>query len=153
MEQRIIELEMGITQKAAYPDNLWSGGIGPCIAVGLWHKPSKSGYMIHDITLEAGLPALLQRAKEECGGLSGICAYAVGASQYYIPDNADEEDELAFLSHNRRFVEQTLYGKLKKNKVKIQWLAPFHVADLYLDMKKGFSVEIQRESDLRFSDH
>ena len=134
---------MGIPQKAAYPDILWSGGVGPCITVGLWHKSSKSGYMIHDTILDPGLPALLQRAEEECRGLSGIRAYAVGASQYYIPENADEEDELAFLSHNRRFVEQTIYDKLKKNKVTIQWLPPFHVADLYLDTKKGFSVKIE----------
>jgi len=134
MDQELIEIEMGIPRKAEYPDILYSGGVGPCITVGLWHPSQRVGYMIHDHDLDTGLPALLTDVERECKNLSDMQVCAVGASLYVdLPDTKEDMQEM--LKGSKDFVEKTLADKFSK--IQFHWLEPGHEAELYLDTMMG----------------
>lgn len=136
MDQQLVELEIGVAGRAAYPDILYSGGIGPCITVGLWHPSQRAGYMIHDHSLESTLPALLSGLEKEGKKLSTMHACVVGASLYVdLPDTREEMQKL--LQGNKDFVERTLGSKFPKKNLQFHWLEPHYEAELYLDTGLG----------------
>ena len=44
----IIKVGVCEMKKANYPDTLVSGGMGPCIAIGVYDPKTRSGYMMHE---------------------------------------------------------------------------------------------------------
>ncbi|MBU0470364.1 MAG: hypothetical protein KKA62_02615 [Nanoarchaeota archaeon] len=138
MEEKIIELEVGDIKAAASPKILYSGGLGPCVAVAAYDQKNKLGYMVHDPAPEATnhLRDFLQLVEEKSGNnfrdISGLVCYVAGGSLTGFECIGGENESI---QNSKRIVEQELSAKFRN--VKFSWSPLNHVAELYLNTANG----------------
>jgi chemotaxis receptor (MCP) glutamine deamidase CheD len=131
------ELEMDESGRVNYPNVISSGGLGPCIAVGIYDKKSRSGYMMHkagadnDKDLEVFLRDTLKSTTKEdlkvwvCGGVIDV-------------DDGDEADVQSARNHVINLIEEYF----EKEQVSINWAKPRTITELILNTETGkFTIE------------
>ena len=93
METEEIYVGMGDLKKALYPNILCSGGLGPCIAVAVYHPATRSGYMLHEH--HADIEAKIKEIQEDYRDLSdNLCGelYLYTSSGKFIVDTENLAD-------------------------------------------------------------
>ncbi|MEK6905862.1 MAG: hypothetical protein AABX24_05670 [Nanoarchaeota archaeon] len=131
MEVEEIEVGMGELKKAFYPNFLCSGGLGPCIAVAVYHPATRSGYMLHEH--HADIEAKIKEIKRDYRDLSRVRVYVTGNSLFSDFDAEQKAFERSF----RADVEKIISQYFNQRQTKIQWLADNHCGELYLYTSSG----------------
>ncbi|MBR9692270.1 hypothetical protein GOV06_05805 [Candidatus Woesearchaeota archaeon] len=125
-------------RKASNPDILKSGGLGPCIAIGVYDPNTKTGYMVHIPGMsDENLSKFLEVVKNDYPNLDDLIVEAFGAGM----DDCEDKEYHEYLKLDRKYVEKKL-SKLFKNLV-CDWLPNNCVGELILDTHTGeFDTEI-----------
>lgn len=129
-----MEIEQGQYGNVDFPDSIKSGGMGPCIAVGIYDKINEKGYMIHEANAHAN------RNMEEFLSLvhdntkpRNLKIYVTGACF----EKADDDNTIIQTKEARDYVESIIKKKFKGSKVKINWSINDSNTELELDTITG----------------
>ena len=146
MSPNVIKVEDSEMKKANYPDTLRSGGLGPCIAIGVYDPKSKSGYMMHEGNFQyEDLDGAIQVIERDYGDLSSLKVFATGNS---LSSYDDDEEQREYEIANRPFVEQILNKYFQASQLQIEWMPDDVTADLYLYTSNGeFDLVVERDGD------
>ena len=133
--QSDVQLSINEYKEVRSPQVISSGGLGPCIAVGVYHKSKKKGYMLHAArpSGSAITEQFLDLVVEQTKNSAALSVYICGSSVERI-DGEDGVDE-AF--EDREFVEDTVRQKLNTENIEINWASKDSTAELFLDSKNG----------------
>lgn len=130
-----IHVEQSQYKRTGAPHVLFSGGLGPCIAVGAIYM--KSGYMCHTYTdsMEE-LDRLLSDLKKDVKSFSKLQIYVVGASPSFDSDYEDAQsikEELADIQKRRdTTLEKIAHAGFQQNIRDIRWGSGNYVLELTL---------------------
>ena len=136
-----IEVEQFEMKKANYPDTLRSGGLGPCIAIGVYDPMTRSGYMMHEPHFQsADLDKNINEIRRDYGDLIRLRVFVAGNSL----DSDDDAKQREFNRSNRPYVEQTLKKYFQVSQLQVNWMPDDHIAVLSLDTSTGeFELDVQ----------
>lgn len=140
-------LQQGSFDQVNYPDEIRSGGLGPCIAVGIFHPSKATGYMFHAAAphLNTLLEEFLRHVVSETKNSKSLRIYICGAS---IEDE-DEEEEIEQATEARHYVESLVRKTLNTAKITISWAKDNVTSELILNTETGkFSEENINNSGL-----
>ncbi len=147
MEAEEIEVRMGELKKAFYPNILCSGGLGPCIAVAVYHPATRSGYMLHEH--HADIEAKIIEIKRDYRDLSRVRVFVTGNSLFSDFDAEQRAFERSFRADAERIINQYF----NQRQTKIQWLADNLCGELYLYTSSGkFIVDSEKVDDLCYEE-
>ena len=141
-KRKVIEVGTMESATAHSPDILYSGGIGPCIAIAIYDPYSKIGHMMHSpdfelVNLKEDIEKIVQQSKDP----SSLKVYAIGNSL----DSEDDEELQNFVLNNRILVEKTLKEIFGEHQLEIFWAPSDHICTLTLDILRGeFSTTINQ---------
>jgi len=66
-------------KKIKHPKKVASGGVGPCLALGIYNPLDKSGYIVHDVDPKANdLESQLKKIKKDYKDLTEVRVAATG---------------------------------------------------------------------------
>ena len=134
INQEDIEVDQFEMKKAHYPDILRSGGLGPCIAIGVYDPNTRSGYMMHEPHFQyAKLDEKIQKILRDYKDASRLKIFVAGNSLSSHDDNTQRGFEMS----NRPHVERCMKKYFQDSQVRIQWVPDDHCAELYLDTSTG----------------
>jgi len=105
--------------RAASPDILFSGGLGPCVAIAVYNPHIKTGYMMHEPNLgirRNSLKEFISAIKRETTNMLELKVCATGSSPFY-----DGEGLLIDCKESRRIAEDTIRKEFQKKNVRIEW--------------------------------
>ena len=141
MYQEDIKVEQLEMKKANYPDTLSSGGLGPCIAIGVYDPKTRTGYMMHEPHFQyPDLDGKINEIRGDYGDLTRLRVFAAGNS-LASDDDAKQRD---FERSDRPYVEQTLRKYFQDSQLQIRWMPDDHSAELFLDTSTGeFELDVQ----------
>src|SRR5688572_14731737 len=124
--------------QVSYPDEIRSGGLGPCIAVGVFHKSKKIGYMFHGAAPHQAtlFNEFLEHVVHETKNSKANIVWMCGAS---IEDQ-DEQEDLDDANEARDYVESTVRSTLKTNKIEVQWSDDNVTSELILKLETFLSI-------------
>ena len=125
--------------KGYSPDLIRSGGLGPCIAVGIYDYFSKSGYMMHEVDYSCiDFGSKIEMLKRDYGSLNNLKVFAAGNSIFSLDKLEQKDLELS----SRYFVEEMLVKYFPVGNIEFNWLDDDVVGELFLDTKTGiFSLD------------
>jgi hypothetical protein len=128
-------------KKANYPDTLSSGGLGPCIAIGVFDPKTRSGYMMHEPHFRSvDLDGKINEIRKDYGDLTRLRVFATGNSL----SSYESEGQRKFERSNRLYVEQTLRKYFRDSQLQIRWMPDDHNVVLFLDTSTGeFELYVQ----------
>jgi len=140
MYQEDIEVEQFEMKKASYPDTLSSGGLGSCIAIGVYDPKTRSGYMMHEPIFQyANLDEKIQEIKRDYGNLARLKLFVAGNSLSW-----DDAEQREFERSDRPYVERILRKYFQNSQLQIKWTPDNHIAELFLDTSSGeFDLDVQ----------
>lgn len=139
MHSEDIKVEPFEMKKANSPDILESGGLGPCIAIGVYDSKTKSGYMIHELDY-ADLDRKIREIKRDYCDLRRLKIFVVGNSLDSFGSKEQREYEIS----KRPCIEQTLRKYFQDSQLQIRWTPDDYCAELFLDTSTGeFKLVIQ----------
>ena len=143
METEEIYVGMGDLKKALYPNILCSGGLGPCIAVAVYHPATRSGYMLHEH--HADIEAKIKEIQEDYRDLSRVRVYVTGNSLL----SSDDAEQRVFERSFRADVEKIINLYFNQKQTKFDWLADNLCGELFLYTASGkFIVDSENLADL-----
>ncbi|MFH1456439.1 MAG: hypothetical protein ABIF40_05845 [archaeon] len=147
MESKEIEVNLMDMKKAEYPDTLLAD-LGPCVAIGIYHPETRSGYMMHEPHFQhTDLDGKIQKIQEDYGSLSRLRVFVAGNSLASDDNKKQREYERA----NRPFVEEVLKKYFQKSQVRIRWMPDNHSCGLYLHTSTGkFQLDVDDLNDLDY---
>lgn len=127
--------------KANSPDVLRSGGLGPCIAIGLYDPLTMSGYMIHDHHFsEADVIGFKRAVQADYVDLSRLHVVAIGAG---YSTAIEDQEERAITEAMRSEVEQSINNFFAGAQIYIEWTPDDKGNELFLDTLTGtFGIDI-----------
>jgi len=147
METEEIEVGMGELKKALYPNILCSGGLGPCIAVAVYHPATRSGYMLHEH--HADIEAKIKEIQRDYRDLSRVQVYVTGNSSLSSLDT----EQRAFERYFRVDVEKIINQYFNQRQTTFEWLADNLCGELYLYTSSGkFIVDTENLADLCYDE-
>lgn len=134
-----VYVEMFLMEKEFYPNILNSGGLGPCVAIGIYNPNERSGYMIHHpMPYKDNLNSFFKVIKKDYKNTSNLKIYVTGNS----PSETDDltQDEHYSL---RTLVEESIENNFESSKLRYDWTDDLNcITSLILDLEKEkFSVE------------
>ena len=132
---RTIEAESGKITFANDGDVLQSGGLGPCIAIGIYDYQKKCGHMMHEANwhVDANLDERIEEILKQVGDKKKLEIYVLGNSR----DTDDDNEMQEFVLENRKYVRCILLKIFQKKQIKFNWLTDDTVGDLILDTGTG----------------
>ena len=139
MEPQEIQVNQFEMKKAKIPHVLYSGGLGPCIAIGVYAPNKRIGYMIHQPHFSHGVNSknslldFIKKIREECMDLSGLKVFATGGSLDVLMNQEDNKN----LLEDRKFVTKELRKHFKESSLKIIWGEIDCATELFLDTSTG----------------
>ena len=139
-----IKVEFMEEDKAESPDVLRSGGLGPCIAIGVYDPLTKAGYMAHHQCFsEADLASFNRWVQSDCEDLARLHVVAVGAG--YADD---EEPDIQYITTaSRALVESTIKTFYAGAQIFIEWTPDDKTNELILNTLTGtFGLYITEET-------
>lgn len=145
MEPQIIEVEINEWEKASSPDVLYSGRLGPCIAIAVYNPKTHTGYMLHDSNPNLmGLTSdFFDIIKAENPDFSKMRAFIAGGDTSF--PGYDPRDAI----ESREYVERIVKEMFTRHKFKILWSPYGYAAELSLNTKNGrFTHTLIKTSDL-----
>jgi len=145
-----IDVEMFEMEKAECPDILASGGLGPCIAIGVYDLQSKSGYMMHDPQFEEeDLEERIKIIREDYKDLSRLSLFVAGnafSAGLELGKAGFKGIPRERIYASRELVINFLKKYFKDSQMKVQWLPDNYTGELYLDTSTGkFTFESSPE--------
>lgn len=139
MHSEEIIVEQFEMKKANFPDILRSGGLGPCIAIGLYDSKTRSGYMMHEVDY-TDLDRKIREIKRDYCDLRRLKIFVVGNSL----DSLGSEEQREYEISKRPHIEQILKKYFQGSQLQIKWMHDNHCAELFLDTSTGiFKLYIQ----------
>ncbi len=137
VEQREIVVGIDEFRKATCPDVLKSGGLGPCIAIGVYNPSDRSGYMLHEADPQTTnyLMEFLRTIEADYGGMDGLRVRVGGNSL----SNADTIDRSLreYQKCNRIYVKNTLLNYFERRRIIFRRAPDDNNCELVLDLQKG----------------
>ena len=103
----------------SFPDTIRSGGLYPCIAVGLLDTKFRRAYLNHESNPSQGdrMPTFLDGVLEKSAKVD-LQVYVTGA---IILDSDDDEDK-EYVLKNRKYVEDLVRKYFEDGQTRICWL-------------------------------
>lgn len=141
-----ISLSPGETGEAGSPTIISSGGLGPCVAIGVFDEVKLKGYMAHlqDPDQSDELDKFLNYALEETGNRT-LTVWVTGAAI----ENEDDDVMIDEIMATRKYVENELAERIPNSKLTIAWSSDNCINELYLSTSSGeFEVEKLRNDEL-----
>jgi hypothetical protein len=140
-EPEEIEVNMFDYKKAKAPDELYSGGVGPCISIGAIYQ--KKGYMIHEVSTYRGflknINKLFNDLKKDVKDKSKLQIYVIGGE---IGDDLEYGQDIEF---GRKTVLEKIAENGFNNCVReVRWCDNNHCQTLRLMLSEG-KAEIEDE--------
>ncbi len=145
--EEINEIEVGQFEfkKAYSPDVLSSGGLGPCIAVGVFDPLTRSGYIMHspgfkicEPEMEFNLFRIIEDYLGSSRDLSKLKVFAAGCAF----ERDDDLDFRKFKIDERAHAERILRNYFNDSQLTIKWTPNNHIAALSLYTSTGkFEVD------------
>ncbi len=124
-----------------------SGGLGPCIAVAVYHPATRSGYMLHEH--HADIDAKIKKIKDDYRDLSRVRVFVTGNSWL----SSDDAEQRAFEKSSRADVERIINLYFNQKQTKFDWLADNLCGELYLYTSSGkFIVDSENLADLCYDE-
>jgi|TARA_Y100000310_G_scaffold191260_1_gene191261 hypothetical protein len=134
MEPEVVNIEQMEMKKVNYPNTLWSGGLGPCIGIGIYDPKTRSGYMMHEPHFQyVDLDDKIRQIQEDYGDLSRLKVLAAGNSLA----SDDDAHQRNFEKSNRPFVEQTLRKYFGNSQLQIRWAPDDYWTEMFLETSTG----------------
>ncbi|QJD96121.1 hypothetical protein HH214_09655 [Mucilaginibacter robiniae] len=117
-----------------------SGRLGPCIAVGVYHKSSKKAWMIHHPNMDVDRPLedFLAKVSRGLKGIKTIQIYVTGCSIDGLDPTTDAKCRNA-----RSYVEAVLKSKYQLEQITISWGEPRDTTELVIDTELD---EVRKET-------
>jgi hypothetical protein len=114
-------------------DYISSGGLGPCIGIGILNKRKRTGYMLHytDFKNEDKLETVLYKIIQHLEDKNSLKIYVTGSSFSESDDDAERCEE------NRNYVKSALLSTFKRRQIIFDWLKPNQVTELIMDVDNG----------------
>lgn len=141
-------------KKAYSPDSLRSGGLGICIAIGVYDPQTSSGHMIHHFAFSnyfGELALFIHRLLQNYGDLSRLHVVAVGGARQTVGRYDEGLGEINDIDLNpqvlgsRSVVEDTIITYFANAEVYIEWTPLDGCRELYLETESGtFSIVSHR---------
>jgi hypothetical protein len=141
MNQKEIEVPMFEWRRVEYPDILKSGGLEPCIAIGLYDPETRSGYGYHYIpgSRYTELRKMIASARNVYHDLSGLAVFIGGNSL----DSDEDADSLESSLAERLRIRKLLGRYFKDSQIQVRWLPNDSSGELFLDTMAGeFRFEV-----------
>ncbi|MFA4875584.1 MAG: hypothetical protein WC956_03800 [bacterium] len=135
IKSRTIIVEMFTMEKASSPDVLYSGGLWPCVAIGIYDPRTKSGYMIHYVPHAAGLEKDLERVRQDFRESAPLRIYVHGNSQ--TSEVEDQEEKEFAIKVLRPHVLTALKQCFPDARITVRWLKDDYTGELYLNTANG----------------
>jgi len=148
-----VTLNQGESSQVSSPEVIASGGLGPCIAIGIFDSGKKIGYMIHEANAlhDGNIPAFLDTILEKSKS-KNLILYAIGGGM--IPktmDGWEYTNEEIFAA--RAYAQREIEKRFDPNNVTIEWNDSMSTVELYLDAGAGeFNIEILYPEDFNFEE-
>jgi hypothetical protein len=134
-----VNLEDGLTGETCSPGVISSGGLGPCIAIGIYDTRRKYGYMIHEANmafnseLSAFLTNVLSKSNKE-----DLSVYIAGGEI----NNVASKNDNKHVRECRNHVKTELLKLFDKKQIKINWNNSSDAIELILETENGkFFIE------------
>ncbi len=134
-----VSLEDGKIGETCSPCVIQSGGLGPCIAIGIYDKKQKIGYMMHesnaDINQEVPgfINYVLNKSKKR-----NLKVYVAGGEI----NNRASADENRDVNSSRNYVKSELEKAFEKNQITYEWNNSTDAIELILETESGqFIIE------------
>lgn len=121
-------------EKYSRNGTLNSGGLGPCIAIAIYNRKTRHGFMIHHPNLDVDriLEDLLPKVISKLGRASSLKVEVAGCAV----DRLDKVMDSKCLSA-RSYVEQQLQNNFLSENIRIEWSDPGDITELTLDTQSG----------------
>jgi hypothetical protein len=129
------------------PEIISSGGLGPCIAIGIYHKRKKKGYMLHVACPSASASAetFLDHVIKETKNTETLKVYVCGSSI----ERRDGRESVEDANQDREFIKELINEKLKTRNTEFNWAPSDATTELFLDVQNGeFSVEVDLNDEI-----
>lgn len=136
-------LNQGEYGKVKSPEVIASGGLGPCIAIGIYDKKRKCGYMIHadNAHYNKVVTDLLNRILVK-SKLNNLTIYVAGGGAN------SNDDDYASVMESRDYVTEELRSRFNSDQITIEWNKHNDTHELFLDTSNGkFYNENSNEED------
>tara|TARA_Y100000310_G_scaffold345268_1_gene463267 strand:- start:25122 stop:25583 length:462 start_codon:yes stop_codon:yes gene_type:complete len=134
----LLEVAQFKYKKASPPDQLESGGLGPCIAVGAICKDM--GYLAHYHSVQHGteqLDELLQELKRDVVDATQLKIFLAGGGIDF-DDNQDERE--GRLNDRRVTLDKIAQEGYSVNVKKVKWARGDSTQELTLDVARGKAI-------------
>jgi hypothetical protein len=125
-----------------------SGNLGPCIAVGVYHKAKHKGYMLHVARPSASIlpDEFLNYVIKETSNSTTLEVHIYGSSI----DRIDGEKGVKEAEEDRDYIVQLLKKQLRTKKIKIEWCDADSTCSLTLNPETGeFTPEFTLNDEMR----
>jgi hypothetical protein len=143
-ESRLIQVgkvAWGTPVKVEHPDYAESGGVGPCVALAVYHYGSKSGYMMHVNDLLPYIDRFEEVVRADYGTLDNLEVMVVGGAKAgYVDTNAENREELLqeLIDDNATYRNEVIERlDASFGKVTYKWLDEDQLGELVLDTQEG----------------
>lgn len=135
MQDKDVTVKQDGYDEVKSPYTINSGNLGPCIAVGIYHKAKKKGYMLHVARPSASrVPdEYLDHVINETNNSTTLRVFVYGSSI----DRIDGDNGIEEAKEDRDYIEQLLKERLKTKKIKIKWCDMDSTGDLELNTETG----------------
>jgi len=138
-ERNEIELVSDDYQKAEAPDRMYSGGLGPSIAVGAIY--GRKGYLAHFVpndTISVKFEQFLKDLGKDVKNFAWLKIYVAGGGDLFIPGQESEEDirkiREGTLRGRKKCLDRLARAGFKEYIEEIRWAKPCHNQELILDL-------------------
>jgi hypothetical protein len=138
MQQNTIVIEQQESGSATYPDILTSGGLWPCIAIGILDTKKRVAYMLHepnasvDENIKPFLNQILSKHKKE-----NLKVYVTGGRVL----KEEDETQRRYVAEQKSYVEEILKQTFEYEQITFNWADNFF-CELIIDTATGeFIVE------------
>ncbi len=138
-----VNLEDRKIGETSSPGVISSGGLGPCIAIGVYDKKRKRGYMMHESNANENeevplfLDYVLKKSKKE-----NLAIYVAGGGLNPLEDPNDPENINESIFESRNYVKAELEARFEMDHITIDWNYSLNTIELILDTSNGdFLVE------------
>lgn len=134
-----ITLEQCQSGSVVYPYQIRSGGLGPCIAIGIYDKKKRRGYMIHESNASHNqevptfIENVLKKSKKD-----NLTVYVAGGEI----SNLDEPEDKEYTQGCRDYVKEELDRIFDINQIIYNWNNTPNIIELILSTEDGkFHIE------------
>lgn len=127
--------EEGGIASAVSGETLKSGGLGPCIAIGIFNPIKLKATMLHEanFAMDNELDNILEEVIADLGNKKRLIVHVIGNSISTNEGKEQKEYQIA----NREYVEDILANYFDPSQVTIEWTEPNNTSELTIEIDEG----------------